>query len=159
MKIPLEDLFVSLKLEDEEERKEVDFTDVLRFDRCIVLGDPGLGKTTLLRMLAYLNRDLALIPIYVRISEYSEKRNGLFEYIKSQRFGKLYEWALKGGKALVLLDGLDEVIDTAVRMRVAEDVRDFVSTFPSNRFVITSRIVGYEVVRLPFKHFIIKPFE
>ena len=158
VRIPLDDLFVPLKLEDEEKREEVDFLDVLNFDRCVVLGDPGSGKTTLLRMLAYLNRDLALIPIYVRISEYSEKRIGLFKYLKSQRFGKLYEWALKSGRALVLLDGLDEVIDTAVRMKVAEDVKDLISAFPSNRFVITSRSVGYEIVRLPFKHFIVKPF-
>ncbi len=83
-------------------------------------------------MLAYLNKDLAFISIYIRISEYSEKRVDLFDHIKSQRSGKLFEWALKNGKALVLLDGLDEVIDTSVRMKVTDDVKNLISLFSNS---------------------------
>ncbi|RLI73485.1 hypothetical protein DRP04_15745, partial [Archaeoglobales archaeon] len=169
VKIPLDDLFIPLRLRGEDngrtgfKERRVGFEELLKFDRCVVLGDPGSGKTTLLRRLAYLNRDLALIPIYIRISEYSEKRSkskDLFGFVKSDsKYGKLFEWALKNGRALVLLDGLDEVIDTSIRMKVADDIRNFVSSFSNNKFIVTSRIVGYEVVRLiGFNHFVVEPF-
>jgi|GEM_PF-3406331 energy-coupling factor transporter ATP-binding protein EcfA2 len=177
VKIPLDDVFIPLKLrseidsydgrfvykekEREENIKIIDFEDLLKYDRCVVLGDPGSGKTTLLKKLAHSVRNP--IPIYIRISEYSEKRdkhNDLFDYIISNsKYGKLFEWALVNGKALVLLDGLDEVIDTSIRMKIAEDIRKFVASYSGNKFIVTSRIVGYDVVRLSgFEHYVVIPF-
>ena len=57
--------------------------------------------------------------------------------------------ALDAGAALVLLDGLDEVKDLALRHTVVERVADFY-TFrrrKGNKFVLTSRVVGYRAVR------------
>lgn len=50
---------------------------------------------------------------------------------------------LTSGKATVLLDGLDEVADPALRQRVARLVEKFVVRYPKSRYVITSRVVGY----------------
>ena len=67
----------------------------------------------------------------------------------------LFYDALENGKALVLLDGLDEVHDPSERSRVVHHVKNFYlnyrgntdrslpATGQSNKFVITSRIVGY----------------
>lgn len=51
---------------------------------------------------------------------------------------------LEGGKAVLLWDGLDEVADPALRQRVARLVEKFVVRYPGSRYVVTSRVVGYE---------------
>jgi formylglycine-generating enzyme required for sulfatase activity/energy-coupling factor transporter ATP-binding protein EcfA2 len=56
---------------------------------------------------------------------------------------------LQQGKAVLLLDGLDEVADPDIRRRVSRLVQAFTRAYPACRFVVTSRIVGYiEMVRL-----------
>ncbi len=50
---------------------------------------------------------------------------------------------LTQGKAVVLLDGLDEVPDADLRRRVARLVESFTLAYPDCRYVVTSRIVGY----------------
>lgn len=52
------------------------------------------------------------------------------------------EW-LNGGRAVVLLDGLDEVADPLLRRRVSRLVDAFTRAYPRCRYVVTSRIVGY----------------
>lgn len=63
--------------------------------------------------------------------------------------GAMLAEALATGKALILLDGLDEARDISLRNTVIERVIDFYSFHrrPGNKFVITSRIVGYRDVR------------
>ena len=51
--------------------------------------------------------------------------------------------ALEAGRALVLLDGMDEVADPELRRRVARIVEALTVRYPDNRYVVTSRIVGY----------------
>jgi formylglycine-generating enzyme required for sulfatase activity len=51
--------------------------------------------------------------------------------------------ALEAGEAAVLLDGLDEVADPDLRRRVARITEAFTRRYPANRYVVTSRIVGY----------------
>lgn len=50
---------------------------------------------------------------------------------------------LTQGKAVILLDGLDEVADPDLRRRVSRLVESFTRAYPSCRYVVTSRIVGY----------------
>ena len=52
------------------------------------------------------------------------------------------EW-LNSGRAAILLDGLDEVADPALRRRVSRLVDAFTRAYPDCRYVVTSRIVGY----------------
>ncbi|RLC91463.1 MAG: hypothetical protein DRI77_13785, partial [Chloroflexi bacterium] len=52
--------------------------------------------------------------------------------------------ALEAGGAAVLLDGLDEVAAPDLRRRVARIVEAFTRRYPANRYVVTSRIVGYQ---------------
>ncbi|MEW5867675.1 MAG: SUMF1/EgtB/PvdO family nonheme iron enzyme [Chloroflexota bacterium] len=51
---------------------------------------------------------------------------------------------LEAGRAVVLLDGMDEVAAPALRQRAARLVEKFAVRYPKNRFVVTSREVGYE---------------
>ncbi len=52
--------------------------------------------------------------------------------------------ALEAGGAAVLLDGMDEVADPDLRRRVARIVEGFTRRYPDNRYVVTSRLVGYQ---------------
>ncbi len=51
---------------------------------------------------------------------------------------------LEKGRAVVLLDGMDEVADAGLRQRVARLVEKFADRFGRVRFVVTSREVGYD---------------
>ncbi|GAA6614257.1 NACHT domain-containing protein [Scytonema sp. NUACC26] len=46
------------------------------------------------------------------------------------------------------MDGLDEVYDQQSRKGIVERINQFVEQFPTNKFVITSRIAGYHEVQL-----------
>ena len=50
---------------------------------------------------------------------------------------------LREGRAVILLDGLDEVADPKSRQRVARLVESFTRRYDRCRYVVTSRIVGY----------------
>jgi len=70
----------------------------------------------------------------------------LLEQLKGQSVelsANFFDHYLKAGRAVILLDGMDEVADPALRARVARLVDDFTLAYSACRFVVTSRIVGY----------------
>ena len=103
----------------------------------------------LLPLAAYANaltdRDVSLDDFIARYYEDERKIQ--------VALGALLARALQKGSALLLLDGLDEVRDAGRRHLVVDRVRDFYSRHRKagkggNRFILTSRIVGYREVRL-----------
>jgi len=54
-----------------------------------------------------------------------------------------FDEPLAEGRAVILLDGLDEVADPDLRRRVSRLVEAFTRAYPDCRYVVTSRIVGY----------------
>jgi formylglycine-generating enzyme required for sulfatase activity len=136
----------------------------------IVLGSPGTGKTTWLKYLALqLAREqgetLGLkdrLPLLLSLSTYAtalaEKDVPLNQFLADfyQTLGftlpldGLIQATLAQGKALLLLDGLDEVADPDLRHLLSNRLIDFftIQQQLGNKFVITSRPAGYEAVRL-----------
>ncbi len=129
----------------------------------VLLGDPGSGKSTLLKHLA-LNAAINFqqtkrLPILLPLAAYASAlkarpqmslREFLPEFYKGlQEFPEnpalLFYEALQSGAALVLLDGLDEVTNPEERSHVVHHVKNFYlnHNHAENKFVITSRIVGY----------------
>ena len=135
----------------------------------VILGDPGAGKSTLLKYLA-LNLatvEAGVLPILVPLNAYSKALQentslNLSDFLPRYFAGRqhqlkglnaLFQVALDQGKAVVLLDGLDEVV--AERGRVVALVDDFIreylpepkaagdSSQENNRIIATSRFVGY----------------
>ena len=170
--------------------RRVDTLELLRERRAVVLGDPGAGKSTLLRYAAYTLAqahlsapqseiithipDLAdYLPVYVRIGEYAQHLQtsptatlDAFAPIGCQGHqipltDELLQNAMAQGRALFLLDGLDEIIDTGQRHEVAQRIEQLARVHPHCRMLVTSRLVGYREAQLgkEFAQFTIHPFE
>lgn len=136
---------------------------VKKYKKLILLGKPGAGKTTFLKYLAIrCNRgqfEAERLPVFVTLKDFAEAsdRVNLIEYISSRNFNcympqppadeeeniNAFYQVLSAGRALVLLDGLDEV-----RLedcdRVLKEIRNFSEQFRANHFVITCRIAAWE---------------
>lgn len=155
--------------------KPVPVLDLLQqHDGLVLLGDPGAGKSTFLRLLTVAlasgkGADLGLgdrLPILLPLAAYADQLAkeevalGPFiaRYYEEKRgidvpLNAMLTAALEKGQALLLFDGLDEVREEGRRKRVVDRVKDFYCRYRhsgngGNRFVLTSRIVGYREVRL-----------
>jgi predicted NACHT family NTPase len=135
--------------------------------KAVVLGAPGSGKTMLASYFALmlcetvqsdptqigLKAEDDYLPVVVRIRDWILQPNmGLLEYLRSNAEASLackdlptgfFEHWLERGRALILLDGLDEVVDEAQRRKVAEQIETFLHQYQHNPAVITSRPAGY----------------
>ena len=148
----------------------VDLLDLLQaHNGVIVLGDPGAGKTTFLKYLALL---LALdrgdrvalagyLPILIPLSAYANALAtgdvALQEFLGDYYTGlgialpirELLAAFLAQGRTLLLMDGLDEVQSLAQRTTLVKRLEAFFAHHhkAGNKFVLTSRIVGYRELR------------
>jgi predicted NACHT family NTPase len=141
-----------------------------RHEKLFILGKPGAGKTTLLRytvmqcMQGKLFSDL--VPIFITLRQFAiaEYQPRLQEYIV-QEFSN-YDIAdesellnvLRNGRALILLDGLDEVKEEEI-YRVTEEIRSFSEQFYANRFIISSRIASQQYVFEKFAELEVADFD
>lgn len=127
---------------------------VEQYDKLMVLGKPGAGKTTFLKSLALKcsggELHSGLVPIFISLKDFGDnpKNHALLDYIierlsyyeiESEEIKQL----LKQGKMIVLLDGLDEVKEERNKYVLAE-ITKFSDRYDKNRFVITCRIAAQE---------------
>ena len=122
--------------------------------KLVVLGKPGAGKTTFMKYLAMSclggRFHGELLPIFVTLKAYAEERGQpslenyiLTEFEKRKVSQDVAKRLLDDGKALILLDGLDEVKLEDDR-RVKQDIDRFSRDWLKNRFAITCRIAARE---------------
>ncbi|MEU7960167.1 HEAT repeat domain-containing protein [Micromonospora humida] len=137
----------------------------------VLLGDAGSGKSAVARYLALVlagvcaePRLAALdghLPVLIELRSYATHRgdgrcDGLLDYVgHSQQMGLpgldrgvLETYLRRGGRALFLFDGLDEVVDPAQREEVAAQIATFANEYPGVLTVVTSRSAGH--LRPPF---------
>jgi predicted NACHT family NTPase len=144
--------------------------DILARERLVaILGDPGSGKTSLLKFLVmrWVTTDQAPLPLWIDLKEYAQERNGLLKYCESgcATYGldaREVEQRLQLGEAALYLDGLDEIFDGPTRGRVVEEVAAFTARYSRAPVVVTSRLVGYEPERLRnagFTHATLEDFD
>ncbi|MCP4361282.1 MAG: NACHT domain-containing protein, partial [Chloroflexi bacterium] len=139
---------------------------VAQYQRFVVLGGPGAGKTTYLYHLAFMcaqrERLPQMLPIFIRFRELVRNLDAVerledvfprvFADYKFPQADKFIEQQLKKGRFLILLDGLDEVPSAADHQRLIELVQDFADRHArrqdqggkGNILVVSSRVYSYE---------------
>jgi predicted NACHT family NTPase len=129
---------------------------VNRHDKLMVLGGPGVGKTTFLKWLALQCDDGRVfadrVPFFITLKVFAETAGepDLLSFIANQlrdngieNERNMGEEILRAGRAILLLDGLDEV-RAQDHKRVLENIRQMEETFYECKFVITCRIAARE---------------
>jgi hypothetical protein len=161
-KVPINDLYVAPRLEhygqeESEEPSESLETFSGSFSRAVVLGNPGGGKSTLSKKLCYdiASVDSDIVPVLVILRDYGVDRadgRSIVEHVEltSNITYQLpdpppgtFDELFKQGRALVVFDGLDELLDASYRQEIAADVESFCNLYPSVPVMVTSREVGY----------------
>src|SRR5256714_245520 len=137
------------------------------FPRCVIMGGPGAGKTTLLQHLAIMTAQRSmvgmpsLLPIYVELESFVRSGlHDLLDFVSSIWEGTyafparqarlLLENYLDEGKALLLLDALDEAV-VGETLEAAEQSYEGVSQaiftlaagYPKASLVVTIRKASY----------------
>ncbi|NMG19391.1 NACHT domain-containing protein [Brasilonema bromeliae] len=129
---------------------------VEQHSKLMVLGKPGAGKTTFLKYLAMQciegEFQKQRFPIFITLKEFAEapEKPDILKYI-SQRLSDCdltdadvkAKQLLKQGKALILLDGLDEVREEDTK-KVLNQVQEFSYQFHKNQLIIICRIAAKE---------------
>ena len=129
---------------------------VKRYHKLMILGKPGVGKTTFLKYLAIqCNRGEfaeTKVPFFIPLKKFAETRNQpdlkvyIIQCLKGchvQDTEEKVEQILQAGRGLILLDGLDEVREEDSE-RVIRNIEDFYKSFGDNQFAVTCRIAARE---------------
>jgi HEAT repeat protein len=163
---------------EKEEAPGAPFPDALKDARhAVIIGGPGIGKSTLVKHLARtcargpdatkadLNWADAPTPVVVQLAGFADALSArptltlrtFLDARLGEQGGEPLRIAigdeLSAGRALVLLDGVDEVPDISGRVVVVRAVDAFIAEHAVNRCIVTSRPYGYIRLAGDIEHF------
>jgi len=127
----------------------------------VILGDPGSGKTTLLKYIAVMICDAKseekiglssnIIPFYAPLRELKNPDTETFvdfiarvcDFNKRGVTQEMFRQACDNKQSIILLDGLDEVADEALRKKTCTWIDQAREEFVHTQFILTSRLYAY----------------
>ncbi|MFQ4142855.1 NACHT domain-containing NTPase [Chlorogloeopsis sp. ULAP02] len=130
---------------------------ISKYSKLLILGKPGSGKTTFLQSIALRcarkNFQHDFLPIFINLKNFAEDSGNtnqisLFDYI-NQEFSDCgisqteVLTILTHGKALILLDGLDEVTHID-HDKIFREIRNFNEKYYRNKIIITCRLAAFQ---------------
>ena len=138
------------------------------YSKLRVLGKPGIGKTTFLQYLAIqCSRGKFAahqVPIFILLREFAEESRrieqlSLFDYIAQVLLADptIVETLLKEGRVLLLLDGLDEVLNQDISA-VVREIRKFSDKYHKNSLITSCRTSAQKLKLRGFTDVEIAPF-
>jgi hypothetical protein len=143
----------------------------------VIIGGPGVGKSALTRYVARvyaLGTDTTqerfglreqLTPIVLPFAAFADARTRradlklrtFLDERMTERGGDALRVAiaeeLEGGRAFILLDGVDEVPESHARAAIVQAVDEFIADHAGNRCLVTSRPYGYVRLGGEISHF------
>ncbi|MEO0350401.1 MAG: NACHT domain-containing protein [Cyanobacteria bacterium P01_A01_bin.15] len=143
--------------EDTKKDRQVGIDVANREQYLTVLGQPGVGKSTFLRKIGLEalkgqrgQYKHACFPVFLELKRFDEgatlnieshiaKELEICGFPNAEAFA---ERALRQGRLLLLLDGLDEV-PTKKLNHVIREINDFIDKYFRNRFITSCRVAAY----------------
>ncbi|MEH1910908.1 NACHT domain-containing protein [Nostoc sp.] len=145
---------------------------VKTYSKLRVLGKPGVGKTTFLQYLAIQCNQGAFagnqVPIFITLRNFAQESKitsefSLLKYIRQEFHTSrisdpsVIETLLSTGRVLLLLDGMDEVLNQQSNA-VLSEIRRFSEKYHQNQFVATCRTAVQKLRLRGFTDVEIAPF-
>jgi hypothetical protein len=134
-----------------------------RYKRCIILGDPGMGKTTLMKYLTLHSAqgdlsELPDLPIYIALNSFitsgfkdllgfaAHEWYERYDFPREQTLSYIRE-SLANGKVLLLIDALDETLTGSQAeeryQAITREIDHLVGRYPKSPIVVTTRKASY----------------
>ncbi len=151
----------------------------------IILGDPGSGKSTLARYLVLSIIDPVVdeklrafdgyLPLLIELRSYvalyTEGNYTTFldfiEFLgkaEGEHLTKaaLHNYLKNDGRAVVIFDGLDEILEPGKREQITRQIVGFCNDYSNARVIVTSRVIGYRrkiLTDAGFTHFTLQDLD
>ncbi|MDY7005222.1 MAG: NACHT domain-containing protein [Cyanobacteriota bacterium] len=160
--LSLQEIYVDLQFLEKANNQPINFSEIKKYNRLTIKGQPGAGKTLLLKyiVLSWAREKLnsssnEYVPILLELYRLNEieisalnmevLKQKLVEALDRDDFPKansFVEQSLEKGKLFLLFDGLDEV-KSLIRPQVVQAINDLLDKYDKCRAIITCRSAVY----------------
>lgn len=156
--LKMAEVFVPLQVTGRSDAEQMAAMQAIsRFKRLMVVGEPGAGKTMLMKHVAFHYAEHGLdgygiqaVPVLLELNRAADPDTSLLQHLihileqnDFPRAGHYVEQAMNKGELLLLFDGLDEV-SYSERGRVVNAIKDLLADHPECPVVITCRHAVYQ---------------
>ncbi|MEL0659155.1 NACHT domain-containing protein [Psychromonas arctica] len=132
----------------------------------IILGDPGAGKSLLVKNIMIKIFELANeTPFRVELRKYIQENNrnnlSILEYLKILLNSEyqleveknILEEIIEHTQTVFLFDGLDEIFDISQKENTVNVIKNFCNSYPKVKCIVTSRFIGFNDVEFDKEYF------